>query len=361
MLSVSPLSIHSLSFTIFFAYLLDLILGDPKWLPHPVRWIGSYIAILEGKIRRFATPPAPPLVKGGEGGGWGEKDGGGFLFLIVVGTVFGLVWFLLYFSFLISHFLFLIFSIFLAYTTLSIKSLHQEAYGVVGEIEKVSPPPLPSPLAGEGWVGGHLDRARERLSNIVGRDTQNLSEEEIYRAVVETIAENTSDGIIAPFFYLAIGGPALALTYKAVNTLDSMVGYKNEKYKNFGWFSARMDDIANFIPARITAILMVAASFILRLDWKNSLRIILRDSGNHPSPNAGYPEAAAAGALGLQLGGTNYYFGEPHHRPFIGDKNNEFTIKSVKDTVKIMHLTAFLGVVLFSGFWLLIGLLFDNC
>src|SRR3990172_3205083 len=292
MLSVSPLSIHSLSFTIFFAYLLDLILGDPKWLPHPVRWIGSYIAFLEGKIRRFATPPAPPLVKGGEGEGWSEKVGGVFLFLIVVGTVFGLVWFLLYFSFLI-------FSIFLAYTTLSIKSLHQEAYGVVGEIEKVSPPPLPSPLAGEGWVGGHLDRARERLSNIVGRDTQNLSEEEIYRAVVETIAENTSDGIIAPFFYLAIGGPALALAYKAVNTLDSMVGYKNERYKNFGWFSARMDDIANFTPARITALLMVIASFILRFNLSGSLKIIWRDSRNHPSPNAGYPEAAVAGALGL--------------------------------------------------------------
>src|SRR3989338_4899544 len=339
--------LHSALLIIIFAYILDLLLGDPKWLTHPVRLIGRYITFLEDKIRRFTKTPLS------------EKSGGIFLFLIFVGSVYGLTGSFLYIAHLTSYILYLLLAVFLAYTTLSIKSLHQEAYSVIYALKKATP--LHPPLLKGGTGGLGIDDARKRLSNIVGRDTQNLSEEEIYRAVVETVAENTSDGIIAPLFYLAVGGPALALTYKAVNTLDSMVGYKNEKYKNFGWFSARMDDIANFIHARITAILMVAASFILRLDWKNSLRIILRDSGNHPSPNAGYPEAAAAGALGLQLGGTNYYFGEPHHRPFIGDKNNEFTIKSVKDTVKIMHLTAFLGVVLFSGFWLLIGLLFDNC
>ncbi len=195
-------------------------------------------------------------------------------------------------------------------------------------------------------MGGHLDEARKRLSQIVGRDTHSLSEEEIYRAVTETVAENTSDGVIAPMFYLALGGPALALTYKAINTLDSMVGYKNERYKNFGWFSARMDDIANYIPARITAILMVIASAILKLDWMNSLKIIWRDSRCHPSPNAGYPEAAVAGALRLRLGGINYYLGEPHKRPFIGVPVNNFSITSIRNSIRIMYSVTFTFVLI---------------
>ena len=334
--------LHSALLIIIFAYILDLLLGDPKWLPHPVRWIGRYITFLEDKIKRFADTPLS------------EKIGGIFLFIIVVGSVFGLIWFLLLLSTLHSPLTTLILAVFLAYTTLSIKSLHQEAYSVIHALKKITP--LHPPLLKGGTGGLGIDAARKRLSNIVGRDTQNLSEEEIYRAVVETVAENTSDGIIAPLFYLAVGGPALALAYKAVNTLDSMVGYKNERYENFGWFSARMDDATNFIPARLTSILIVAASFILRFNWKDSLKIIWRNARNHPSPNAGYPEAAVAGALGVQLGGTNYYFGAPHNRPFIGDKNNEFTIKSVKDTVKIMHLAAFLGIILFSGLLLVSNL-----
>ena len=330
-------NINHLSVIILSAYVLDLLLGDPKWLPHPVRWIGRYITFLEDKIKRFADTPLS------------EKIGGIFLFIIVVGSVFGLIWFLLLLTTHHSPLTTLILAVFLAYTTLSIKSLHQEAYSVIHALN-----PSLSPLYQRGEGG--IDAARKRLSNIVGRDTQNLSEEEIYRAVVETVAENTSDGIIAPLFYLAVGGPALALAYKAVNTLDSMVGYKNERYENFGWFSARMDDATNFIPARLTSILIVAASFILRFNWKDSLKIIWRNARNHPSPNAGYPEAAVAGALGVQLGGTNYYFGAPHNRPFIGDKNNEFTIKSVKDTVKIMHLAAFLGIILFSGLLLVSNL-----
>ena len=335
--------LHSALLIIIFAYILDLLLGDPKWLTHPVRLIGRYITFLEDKIRRFTKTPLS------------EKSGGIFLFIIVVGSVYGLTGSFLYIAHLTSYILYLLLAVFLAYTTLSIKSLHQEAYSVIHALKKITP--LHPPLLKGGTGGLGIDAARKRLSNIVGRDTQNLSEEEIYRAVVETVAENTSDGIIAPLFYLAVGGPALALVYKAVNTLDSMVGYKNERYKNFGWFSARMDDIANFIPARLTSILIVAASFILRFNWKDSLKIIWRNARNHPSPNAGYPESAVAGALGIQLGGTNYYFGAPHKRPLIGDKNNEFTIKSVKDTVKIMHLTAFLGVILLSGFWLI----FDLC
>ncbi len=310
---------YSLPITIFFAYLLDLILGDPRWLPHPVRWIGRYISFLEDKIRRFADTPLS------------EKIGGIFLFIIVIGTTFGFSWFLLLLAARCSPLATLILSVFIAYVSLSIKSLKDEALSVAYAVENIS-----------------IEEARKRLKNIVGRDTENLSKDEIYRAVAETVAENTSDGIVAPLFYLAIGGPALALAYKAVNTLDSMVGYKNEKYKNLGWFSARMDDIVNFIPARITAILMVFASFILRFNWRNSLKIIWRDARKHPSPNAGFPEAAIAGALGLQFGGTNYYFGAPHHRPLIGafGSQNGFTIKTVKDAVRITYLTAFLGAIL---------------
>jgi len=303
---------YAFPLTIFFAYLLDLILGDPEWLPHPIRWIGRYISFLEDKIRIFADTPLS------------EKICGTFLFIIVVGTVFGLAWVLLYFSFLVSHFLFIILSVFIAYVSLSIKLLKDEALSVTSALENIS-----------------MMEARKRLKNIVGRDTANLSKDEIYRAVTETVSENTSDGIIAPLFYLALGGPALALAYKAINTLDSMVGYKNQKYKNLGWFSARMDDIANFTPSRITAILMVFASFILRFNWRDSLKIIWKDARKHPSPNAGFPEAAVAGALGLQLGGTNYYFGMPHHRPLIGDEKTGFTSESVNNTLKIMQLTAF--------------------
>ncbi len=299
------------------ACLLDLLLGDPRLLPHPVRWIGRYIVFLEDRIKQFTRTPMA------------EKVGGIFLFTIVVGTVYGLASFLLYLTFRLSPFTSYLLMIFLAYTTLSIKALHKEAQAVVDVLNNIS-----------------IDEARKRLAMIVGRDTHSLSEEEIYRAITETVAENTSDGIIAPMFYLVLGGPALALAYKAVNTLDSMVGYKNEKYKNFGWFSARMDDIANYIPARITAILMVVVSFILRLDWKESLKIMWRDARNHPSPNAGYPEAAVAGALGLQLGGINYYFGMPHKRPFIGAPKNDLSASSVRDSIKIMYSVASIFVLI---------------
>lgn len=313
---------------IFSAYILDLIIGDPKWLPHPVRWIGIYIAFLENRIRQIARTPLT------------EKVGGLFLFFIIVGTVFGLSWLFLYFTYHLSPIAYSLFSVFIAYTTLSIKSLRQEASSVIHALENIS-----------------IDEARKKLSMIVGRDTQNLSEEEIYRAVVETVSENTSDGIIAPLFYLAIGGAPLALAYKAVNTLDSMVGYKNETYKNLGWFSAKMDDIFNFIPARLTAILMVIASFLLRLDWENSLKIVWRDSRNHASPNAGWPEAAVAGALNCQLGGDNYYFGELVRKPLIGDKISILDKYMVKKTIRIMHLAAILFVVGYWGY----GLLWFSC
>lgn len=343
------------------AYLLDLLLGDPKWLPHPVRWIGRFIAFLETRIRQFTKTPLA------------EKIGGMFLFTIIVGTVYISAWLFLYIAYRLSPIAYYLLSIFLVYTTISVKSLHQEASSVIHALE-LSNPPLPiamlrsngspapfstgvpakageNPPFREDFKTPFLDEARKRLAMIVGRDTQNLSKEDIYRAVTETVSENTSDGIIAPLFYLAMGGPALAMAYKAINTLDSMVGYKSERYKNIGWFSAKMDDVFNFIPARLTALLMVISSFILRLDWKNSVRIVCRDARNHTSPNAGYPEAAVAGALNCQLGGDNYYFGELIKKPLIGDKSYPLDRQMVDSTIKIMHLTTFLFII---GYGLLV-------
>ena len=192
----------------------------------------------------------------------------------------------------------------------------------------------------------NLDGARNELSCLVGRDTSSLDEKGITRALLETVAENTSDGVIAPLFYLAIGGPPLAMAYKAINTLDSMVGYKNEKYLYFGRASARLDDIANYIPARITAILLAVAAFILRKDWRRAWRITLRDSGNHPSPNSGYPEAAVAGALGRRLGGLSYYGGMPSNKPFIGDDAGEFQVRDVREAGRLMLMTSALMVLI---------------
>ena len=185
----------------------------------------------------------------------------------------------------------------------------------------------------------NLIEARRELSLIVGRSTENLTPVEIERAVVETVSENTSDGIVAPLFFLAIGGPPLALAYKAVNTLDSMLGYKNEKYLDFGRFPARLDDVANFIPARITAIIMVAASFLLGLDWRGSAKVLMRDGSAHPSPNAGHPEAAVAGALGMTLGGVSFYGDREVVKPTIGESSLGSSQSKVVSTVKIMHLT----------------------
>ena len=192
---------------------------------------------------------------------------------------------------------------------------------------------------------GDLAAARRYLSNIVGRDTAELDEPEIWRATVETVAENTSDGVIAPIFYLILGGPLLAIAYKAINTLDSMVGYRNERYLEFGRASARFDDLVNFIPARITGLLMVAAAPLLGLSAKNSWRIMRSDGRNHSSPNSGIPEAAVAGALGIRLGGTNLYAGKPVAKPTIGDAIQQISQASWRGAVRLMYEAEVLLVV----------------
>lgn len=180
-------------------------------------------------------------------------------------------------------------------------------------------------------------RAREKVGWIVGRDTQNLNEAEVARATVETVAENTVDGIISPLFFFAIGGLPLAVAYRAINTMDSMLGYKNEKYFYFGRVAARLDDVANFIPARLTAILFIGAAIVLNLDFKNAFKMMKRDAQKHPSPNGGWAEATVAGALNIRLGGTNYYFGEPHFRAYMGEPNESLEAAHITGAVRMMY------------------------
>ena len=211
-------------------------------------------------------------------------------------------------------------AVFLAWTCLAARSLHGE-----------------SRLVAEALARGDIGEARRYLSYIVGRDTADLDEPEIWRATVETVAENTSDGVIAPLFYLMLGGPVLALAYKAVNTLDSMVGYKNDRYLLFGWASARCDDLANWLPARLTGLLMVLAAPFTGLSLTGAWWIMVRDGRNHASPNSGIPEAAAAGALGVQLGGTNRYFGKPVAKPTIGDALKPLSREAYRGAVRLMY------------------------
>jgi len=301
-------------YIVVIAIALDLLLGDPRWLPHPVVGIGRLISALEKVLRRRVR---------------NERLGGVLLLICVVGTTGLLAHVLLKGAYAASSYLGVALAAVLAWTCLAAHSLHRE-----------------SGLVADRLVAGDLAGARQYLSRIVGRDTDDLDEQEIWRALVETVAENSSDGIIAPLFYLMVGGPVLGLAYKAVNTLDSMVGYKNERYRHFGWASARFDDLANWLPARLTGLLMVGIAPLVGLSGKDALRVMIRDGGNHSSPNSGIPESATAGALGVRLGGTNRYFGLPVEKPTIGDPLQELSRESYRGAIRLMYgsLTLLLAV-----------------
>jgi adenosylcobinamide-phosphate synthase len=287
------------------AVLLDLVLGDPRWLPHPVVFMGRLITTLEKDIRRIV-----PF----------ERAGGVLLLLLTVIASGGLAFVLVQRAYDLNPWSGFAFEAVLAWTCLAARSLHLESKLVADALEQ-----------------GNLTEARRYLSYIVGRDTDNLDKAEIWRAVVETVAENSSDGVIAPLFFLMLGGAPLAIAYKAVNTLDSMVGYKNEHYLHFGWASARCDDLVNWLPARLTGLLMVCAALFTRLNARKSWWIMARDGRNHSSPNSGVPEAAAAGALGVQLGGTNLYFGKPVVKPTIGDGDTPVSRAAYDGVVRLMY------------------------
>lgn len=304
--------------SIYIGYIIDLIIGDPYSFPHPVRFIGKLIKITEDRIRKVAKNDKA------------LKIGGFILWFITVGVTYLVTYLIVKLSSLIPGG-FLIANSFLIYTTLATKCLKDEAVKIY-EVLKTK----------------DIEKARVQVSYIVGRDTTHLDEGEIIRATVETVAENTVDGIIAPMFYAFIGGAPLAMAYKAINTLDSTVGYKNDKYKDLGFASAKIDDIANFIPARISSILMAIGSFILKYNYKDALKISIRDRKNHKSPNCAYPEGSVAGALGIQLGGTNIYFGKAVYKPTIGDKHREIEVDDIVKTNKIMYATSITSIVVFT-------------
>lgn len=308
------------------AYMLDLIFGDPQGYPHPVRFIGNFISYLEKKLLNLEKDSQQQLWMGA------------LLTSIIVISSYVITFLIIKIGFYLNDYIGLIIAIILGYTVLATKSLDRETRKVYVELEK-----------------NDIPRARTALSYIVGRETKDLEEEEIVRATVETIGENIADGIIAPMFYFFLGGVPLAMAYKAVNTLDSMVAYKNDKYLYFGRVSAILDDIVNYIPARLTAIFIVMAAFLKGMDYKRAIKTIKLDRKNHESPNAGYPEAAVAGALNIQLGGVNKYFGREVHKPTIGEALKPLKKDDIITTIDLMYWTSMVAIVSFSIFKILMG------
>jgi len=307
------------------AVIVDIIIGDPRWMPHPVVFIGKIINGGERLIRRYTATAR------------GLKWGGVLLTLTVVLGTYIFFWGLLWLAGKINAWLGLVLSVYFMSQSLAFNSLYKHALAAA------------VPLS-----GGDLSRARKALSMIVGRDTDNLEESDVVRGVVETVAENTVDGITAPLFYGFLGGPPLALAYKAINTLDSMIGYRDERYQDLGWAGARLDDVANYIPARITGLIYLLAAPFTPGGLVNVWRAIRRDAGRHPSPNSGIPEAAVAGALEVQLGGVNYYRGVASIRATMGEKKRILKTKHIYQGLYIMFAVSGLMLGLGMGVsWLI--------
>ena len=288
-------------------YLLDLLLGDPEWLYHPVRLIGKYISFAEKRLRK----------RGGN-----LRIGALILTISTTLATMAAATLILWLLRLAGDVPLFIGMALMDWMGIAVTCMAKEARGV-GRALKLGVGP-----------------ARKQVARIVGRDTENLNEEEIIKATVETVAENTTDGVISPILYALIGGPVLLWGYKAVNTLDSMVGYMDEKYRDIGWSSAKLDDVLNFIPARLTALLMALAARLTGLDGKNALRIVRRDHANHKSPNSAWSEAAAAGALHIQLGGTHLYFGKPVEKPTIGDDDRPAEEEDIGKVNRLLYVTS---------------------
>jgi adenosylcobinamide-phosphate synthase len=296
---------------LFLVYVLDLVLGDPEGFVHPVRGMGKLITFLERRLR-------------GNAGKWAERIKGAILAVLVVVIS---AWFA---SLFISLFKRLnpvlgnLAWLYLGYSVLAVKDLRVKSKAVSKSLKK-----------------GSLNSARRHLAKIVSRDTQDLGRDKITAATIESIAENTSDGIVAPLFYLILGGPVLAIAYKAVNTLDSMLGYNNKRYLHFGWFSAKADDVVNFIPARISGLLI---SICARKKFRQSYQTMVRDGRKHISPNSGVPEAAMAGALGIRLGGASVYQGKRCLKPYIGRKRRGIRPSFIDEALRLSLFASLLMV-----------------
>ena len=292
---------------------LDLLLGEPRWLPHPVIIVGQFIAGAEKFIRRVTSSPQ------------GLRLAGALLTLtLTVGTFF-VFWFFLKAAYYFSDYLGFVLSVIFMFQALAVKSMIEHAGQVITALKDRD-----------------LIRARQRLGQIVGRNTEGLDEAEISRGAVESVAENTVDGIVAPLFYAFIGGPPLAMAYKVANTLDSMLGYKDENYRHLGWAPAKFDDLVNLIPARLTGLWFLVISPFTRGGFKGVYKSITMDAPGHPSPNGGIPEAAVAGALQVQLGGVNYYGDKPSFRQTMGPGNERLQMKHIQYSLYLMGVATFL-------------------
>ena len=299
--------------------LLDLLIGDPHSIPHPVTAIGKLISILEGLLRRI-FPKTPS----------GERMAGGLLWILAVLISTVIPTLLLWGCERLSPVLSFAAESIMCGQILAARSLRDESMKVYPELK-----------------AGDIEKARRAVSMIVGRDTRRLDEAGITRAAVETVAENASDGVVAPLCFLAIGGAPLGFFYKAVNTMDSMLGYTDPPYRDLGFIPAKLDDVMNWIPARLCALLMLAAGALLRLDIKNGWKIFRRDRLCHASPNAAQTESACAGLLGLQLAGDAWYHGILHKKPTIGDPLREIEKEDIPLTCRLMLLTSLLALLLF--------------
>lgn len=307
-------------------FCIDLLVGDPHGFPHPVVWIGKLITALE-KLLRKKLPKNPQ----------GEKTGGMILwFTVVLISVFVPLLILNLCEFFNFYIKIAAESI-MVWQILAIRSLRDESMKVFTALKS-----------------GNIEAARKAVSMIVGRDTERLDDKGITRAAVETVAENTSDGIIAPMLFIALGGAPAGFFYKAANTMDSMLGYIDPPYTNFGWFSAKMDDLLNYIPARLSALLMLFAGWILRLDLPNGWRIFCRDRYKHASPNSAQTEAACAGLLDIQLAGDAWYHGILHKKQFIGDPIREIEYNDISRVCCLEYLTALFMLILCCGIKILL-------
>ena len=277
-------------------WILDLLLGDPQWLPHPVVWFGKAIAACEHKLNR----------------GHHRKAKGAVVAILLIALVFALTWLIRYWLLSFSSYLLLLFDTVIIFYCLAGTTLIREVREVFFALDR------------------SLEEGRQQVARIVGRDTSELSAQEVRTAALETLAENLSDGVIAPLFWFSLLGTPGMLAYKMVNTLDSMIGYKTERYKDFGCWAAHIDDVANYIPARLTALLMILASWKLRL-----LKFVWKNGPRHASPNSGYPEAALAGILNCRFGGPHYYFGQLFDKPYIGENERPLTTADMKKAVRV--------------------------
>lgn len=304
-------------------FLMDMLLGDPLWLWHPVMGMGKIIETSERVLRKlFRIRPEREVDK------YKKYAAGACLVSITLLLSVGIPAFVLHGVSFFHPWLKFVIGCIMCWQMLAMKSLKAESMKVYDAIKE-----------------GDIPRARYAVSMIVGRDTQNLDEEGVVKAAVETIAENTSDGVIAPLCYMLLFGPLGGFFYKAVNTMDSMIGYKNDAYRYFGTAAAKLDDLLNFFPARLSAFAMMTAAFFLRLDVAGAFRIYCRDRRCHASPNSAQTESVCAGALGIRLAGDAFYFGELCHKPALGDAVRPVNMEDVRITNRLMYVTSFLVLI----------------